>query len=118
MADPTTPEGAFARHVAEARRRRGLSQADLAAALTGAGVKIDSSAVSRIESGTRSIGLGEAVVLARVLGGDLNRWVRTNPAAEVEALREALARADTEAARLAEERRELRRRLRALERRL
>lgn len=66
-----TPDERFGEGVSEARALRGLSQKGLAAALTSRGFKVDASAVSRIEGGTRAVRLSEALIIANVLGVDL-----------------------------------------------
>jgi transcriptional regulator with XRE-family HTH domain len=61
-------EADFGRGLAKARRDAGLSQAELAQRLSDElGIKVDQTAISRIEGGTRSVRLGEAVALVSVL---------------------------------------------------
>jgi transcriptional regulator with XRE-family HTH domain len=55
---------------------RGLTQRQFAAKLTDAGMVVDASAVSRIEKGTRSIRLVEAMVIANVLDVDVDFLVQ------------------------------------------
>ncbi|ALE91849.1 hypothetical protein AOC05_05095 [Arthrobacter alpinus] len=53
---------------------RKLSQRDFAAKLTEKGMPVDASAVSRIENGTRSVRLVEALTIAEVLDTELD-WL-------------------------------------------
>lgn len=62
--------------IAAMRGMRDLTQRDFAAKLTEAGMPVDASAVSRIEKGTRSVRLAEAVVIASVLDVDLGFLMR------------------------------------------
>lgn len=62
--------------IASLRTMRDMTQRDLAFALTEAGMPVDASAVSRIEKGTRSIRLAEAVIIAGVLDVDLGFLMR------------------------------------------
>jgi transcriptional regulator with XRE-family HTH domain len=57
--------------VREARERRDWSQRRLAELLDEAGVRLDPSAITRIERGTRDVKLREATAIASVLGIDL-----------------------------------------------
>ena len=59
--------------VRDARERRQLSQRRLAELLEEAGVRLDPSAITRIERGTRDVKLREATVIASVLGIDLGK---------------------------------------------
>ncbi|MCR2784077.1 MULTISPECIES: helix-turn-helix transcriptional regulator [unclassified Microbacterium] len=61
----------FGSSVAKARSLLGMSQKELASALAERGMKVDASAVSRIEKGQRSVRLAEANVIAGALGRDL-----------------------------------------------
>ena len=54
--------------VKEARARKNITQADLAARLQVAGVTMERDSVSRIEIGTRFVTDYELAVLAKVLG--------------------------------------------------
>lgn len=54
--------------VREARARRNMTQADLAAKLQVAGITMERDSVSRMESGTRFVADYELAVLAEVLG--------------------------------------------------
>lgn len=60
--------------VREARARKRLTQADLAARLQIAGITIERDSVSRIEIGTRFVADFELVVIAEVLGVSLD-WL-------------------------------------------
>lgn len=67
-------EAAFGRAVALWRTRRSLNQKQLADLLTNRGMKLDASAVSRIESGARSVRLTEAMLIAEVLDVELEAF--------------------------------------------
>jgi transcriptional regulator with XRE-family HTH domain len=56
----------------------GMTQGELAAKVTAAGIKIDNSAIARIEKEQRRIDLDEAVVISRALGVDLNYMLNTD----------------------------------------
>lgn len=60
--------------VREARARKRLTQADLAARLQIAGITIERDSISRIEIGTRFVADFELVVIAEVLGVSLD-WL-------------------------------------------
>lgn len=62
----------FGRAVATARSAQGLSQRALSAKLAGAGVVIDPTVLSRIESGSRPARLSEATALAEALDHELS----------------------------------------------
>ena len=57
----------FGQNVRAARARKGWSQRELAEALDERGLKLDPSAVTRIERGTREVKLREAVAMAECL---------------------------------------------------
>jgi len=65
-------ENRFGEEVLESRKLQRLSQKDLAEMLSGRGLNLDASAISRIEKGTRAIRLSEAAVIADVLGFSLS----------------------------------------------
>lgn len=65
----------FGQAVVRARQARELSQRAFADKLTTAGMTVDASAVSRIEKGTRSVRLNEALTIADVLDVDLTELV-------------------------------------------
>jgi transcriptional regulator with XRE-family HTH domain len=55
------------RRLVEIRKRRGLSQADLSAALDEVGVRLHPTAIAKIESGKRAVTIDEVLALACVL---------------------------------------------------
>ncbi len=59
---------AFASGVREAREARGWTQVDLARHLAETGVRLDPTAITRLERGDRSVKIGEAVAIAASLG--------------------------------------------------
>ena len=61
-------EPAFGRWVKDVRKRAQRSQTDVSEGLAARGIMLDASAISRIESGDRSVRLSEAVAIAAVLG--------------------------------------------------
>lgn len=71
------------------RKLNKLSQRDFAEKLTAKGMPVDASAVSRIEKGTRSVRLTEALTIAEVLDVDLDWLVSGSktPAQELRAMR-------------------------------
>jgi transcriptional regulator with XRE-family HTH domain len=73
--EPTTPEENFGSAVSFFRSSKQLSQRDFAARLTGRGMPVDASAVSRIEKGSRSVRLVEAMTIAEVLEMDLESLI-------------------------------------------
>jgi transcriptional regulator with XRE-family HTH domain len=62
----------FGSEVRRLRKQAGLSQAGLGAAATERGTPLDTSAISRIESGQRAIRLDEAALIASILGISLD----------------------------------------------
>lgn len=60
-------EQEFSQSVRRARRTREMSQADLAHEMQSAGYPWHQTVVAKIEAGQRSLKLGEAYALARVL---------------------------------------------------
>ena len=70
-----TIETAVGEAIAEYRIVRGLTQRQFAEMLTAAGMPVDASAVSRIEKGTRSVRLTEAITIANILDVDLGLLV-------------------------------------------
>jgi transcriptional regulator with XRE-family HTH domain len=67
-----TPESTFANKLRELREERGLSQSQLAAALADKhGITLDPTAITRLEGGSRSVRLDEAVAIADVLRATL-----------------------------------------------
>lgn len=87
------PDKAFGITVARWRKTMDLTQKQFAERLTGLGMKVDAAAVSRIESGTRSVRISEAALIAKALETDfasLARVFGTSPEREVSsAFREA-----------------------------
>lgn len=75
MFNMTTIDESFGASVTKARSLRGMSQKDLASALTERGMKVDASAVSRIEKGTRSVRLAEAQLISAALGRELSEMI-------------------------------------------
>lgn len=78
--EDTTPpvEIIFGEGVNRIRTAKRLSQRLLARFLTDRGMPVDASAVSRIESGARSVRLSEALTIAEVLGVSLETLIE-NP---------------------------------------
>src|SRR6266487_1419934 len=64
-------DGIFARQLHKLRKMAGLTQEQLAERMTAAGNAMHRSAIAKIESGDRSVSVGEAVQFADVLGVDL-----------------------------------------------
>lgn len=56
----------------------GMTQGELAEKVTEAGIKIDNSAIARVEKAKRRVDLDEAVIIARVLGVDLDYMLSTD----------------------------------------
>lgn len=67
-----TPDEAFGQSVATVRGWANLSQREFANRLTERGFRVDASAVSRIESGARSVRLTEALTIADALDVELD----------------------------------------------
>ena len=65
------------------RASRGISQAELARQLTALGVKVDDSAVTRMERGTRTITVNELVTIAAALDVPVPSLLRETPMPEV-----------------------------------
>jgi transcriptional regulator with XRE-family HTH domain len=71
-----TPESTFANKLRQLRVESGLSQSQLAAALADRhGITLDPTAITRLEGGSRSLRLDEAVALADVLGTSVDRML-------------------------------------------
>jgi transcriptional regulator with XRE-family HTH domain len=62
-----TFDQSVARRVRQLRERHGMTQQDLATALSNWGMPIDRSAIARLENGKRAVSLEEAMRLAFVL---------------------------------------------------
>jgi transcriptional regulator with XRE-family HTH domain len=71
-----TPESTFANKLRELREERGLSQSQVAGMLSDKhGIKLDPTAITRLEGGSRSLRLDVAVALADVLGTSLEKML-------------------------------------------
>lgn len=78
--DDLMPERCLGRRLKEVRDRRGLSQARLAEVVEQAtGLKLDPTAITRIERGDRAVRLNEAVALSVVLGLSLDELIAPHP---------------------------------------
>ena len=71
----TTSDVEYGQAVASHRAAQRMSQKELAALLTQAGMKVDAPAVSRIEKGQRAVRLAEALKIADALGRDISDLV-------------------------------------------
>jgi transcriptional regulator with XRE-family HTH domain len=89
MQTSESPEEAFGRAVAYWRNLRHLSQRQLADRLTARGMRADAPAISRIESGARSVRLSEAVLISEALELELEALVSASrsPAQQLHRLR-------------------------------
>lgn len=77
MAEPDEVLAAFGSRVAELRRERGMSQAELAAA-----AGIDRVTISRVERGLQDLGVVRVVALAQGLEVEVTRlWTAWRPLA-------------------------------------
>ncbi len=98
---------AFASGVREARTIRGWTQVDLARHLAESGVRLDPTAITRLERGDRGVRIGEAVALAASLGLSiedvLSRAASRRPTLTAERAIDALENAERELARLRSE---------------
>lgn len=72
MMTPDEIERSFADRVRELRFSSLMSQVELAERLERYGIKLDGTAITRIERGTRSVKLAEAVALAHALGSTVD----------------------------------------------
>lgn len=89
---PRDLEAAFGRQVRAERARRRISQKRLAELVGERGIRLDPSAITRIEKeGGRGVRLSEAAAIASVLDIDLNELISefADPRQHVESLREA-----------------------------
>lgn len=84
----------FGQNLREARVRKGWSQRRLADALGSRGLKLDPSAVTRIEHGYRVIKLQEAAVAAECLGVDLQELMKPTGADPLPVVLELLKNAE------------------------
>jgi transcriptional regulator with XRE-family HTH domain len=97
----------FGEEVRQGRKRAGWTQADLCDSLSKVGVALDSSAITRIESGEREPQLGEALAIARILGIemlsetqivlDLSIWTRLREVDEFAKVRAPLVDGESRA---------------------
>lgn len=88
-------EQVFAKRLREIRTARKWSQATLATEIgTQQGIKLDATAITRIERGQRRIYLAEARAIAGVLGTSVDAMCETGPAADIRDLRRELAIAE------------------------
>lgn len=62
-----TPEQKFGKTMRALRQRAGYTQVEMAEQMRAFGIRLDPSAVTRIEQGGRSVRLNEAVAMARIL---------------------------------------------------
>ena len=70
-----SPNGHFRYQLAEARKARGFSQAQLAKRLTEIGYKMHETSIARIESGERRVSLDDAMAISLALGCQLAQLV-------------------------------------------
>ena len=71
-------EERFGNRVREHRLALGLTQGAFALVLAEHGLSLDASAISRIEKGIRALRLGEAHVIARTFGVELEDFLRSS----------------------------------------
>lgn len=97
---PDSTEKIFGQAVNRFRISRQMSQRDLAEELTELGMSVDASAVSRIEKGSRSVRLSEAVIIASALRVDLDTLLAQtkSPADKLASLRRKVESSLTDAA--------------------
>jgi transcriptional regulator with XRE-family HTH domain len=69
-------DNAFAKNLRTERERAGLSQADLANALSTLGLDIARQTVHKIETGARKVSVNEAVMIAKALKAPLEKLVK------------------------------------------
>jgi transcriptional regulator with XRE-family HTH domain len=77
-----TSEQRFGSMVLSSRQALGMSQKDVSTLLSREGLALDTSAVSRIEKGTRALRLSEAITIARALGFSLADFEDAVPPAD------------------------------------
>lgn len=102
--DSINTERAFGRWVKARRTDQKMSQAELAAAISARGIALDASAISRIESGDRSIRLNEADAIALALGEALFSGPLADRLSEGTIVFDLIARAAERLAQLCERR--------------
>jgi transcriptional regulator with XRE-family HTH domain len=88
-----SPERIFGRRVRRERMRRGWRQEDLAAAVADGGISLHPSAYAKIEGGTRTVTLNEAVAITVALDLPVSWMLSGDDTADLE---EQLERADAE----------------------
>lgn len=81
----------------EFRSADDLTQADVADMISDAGIPMHQQTIAKIETGTRSVSLDEATVIASAFGRPLNAFLKSKPSRsevrdQVKALRADLAR--------------------------
>lgn len=69
----------FGASLRELRMAKGMSQRELAQRAAGYGVKIDPTAITRIERGERDVRLGEGYILAFLVGANLSAMATRDP---------------------------------------
>ena len=75
--EPERPESTFARRMRELREAAGMPQSHIANVLAMShGIKVDPTAITRIERGTRTIRLDEAVAIASVFDHTVDEILR------------------------------------------
>ena len=87
--DTAAPEEIFRDRVQAARGARGLSQRALAARVAELGLKINPTAITRIERGERRVSLNEVVAIATALDTHPLMLFHPEPAKAVRELHEA-----------------------------
>lgn len=80
---PATAEQTVGRQMKFFRAARGISQAELARRLTALGIKLDDSAITRTERGTRPIRVNELAAIAAVLDVSVPSLLQETPMPEV-----------------------------------
>ena len=88
-------DGIFARQLHALRKAAGLTQQQLADAMSATGNAMHRSAIAKIEAGDRAVSVGEAVQLAGALGADLAELV-TERALDTEQERAHRARVEAQ----------------------
>lgn len=79
----TATDLTFARQLRLIRQRSGMTQRQLADAMTVTGSKMHASAIAKIEAGDRPVKIGEAVELAGILGVPLAGLLTSDTSREV-----------------------------------
>lgn len=74
-----TPEETFARRMRQLRDTEGIAQTVLAERLEHRGIKLDGTAITRMERGTRTIRLNEAVAVAAALDVSVDEMLHPAP---------------------------------------